>query len=85
MLAIDVGWMYNVSGALKIDKYLGILLNTVLPSMVDLFGDQMCIFQHDNDPKHLNCDKSFRFSNEAQIWEELKKDWKEVARHMRKV
>jgi len=52
MFVAGVGRMYNVADTLKMDHYLGILLNTMKPRVEDLFGDQMCIFQHDNDPKH---------------------------------
>lgn len=72
----------------------------------------MCIYQHDNVPKHtanatklrrmkvfmhvevfkwppqytenlweivnLNCDTPCRSYNEAQLWEDLKEDWKEI-------
>lgn len=47
-----VGRVYKVAVTLKTNKYFGILMNTMSPSMEDLFGDQMCIFQHDNNPKH---------------------------------
>jgi len=42
-------WM-NLQSCWPMDQYLGILLNTMLPIMEDLFGDQMCISQHDNNP-----------------------------------
>lgn len=55
MSAAGVGRVYKVVGTMRSDQYIGILQNAMLPSMVDLFGNNHnAIFQHDNDPKHTS-------------------------------
>lgn len=50
--AHGVGRMYLVEGILRKEQYMKIVEEYFYPSAIDLFGEQECIFQEDNDPKH---------------------------------
>lgn len=49
-----VGRLYLVQGNLDAKQYRNILRYQMLPSSMDLFGDEPFIFQQDNDPKHTS-------------------------------
>ena len=67
MAASGVGRLYKVVDKLRHDQYIGILQNTMLPSMSDLFGDSHAIFmiRIQNTQLELRSNgltaKSFRF------------------------
>ena len=47
-----VGHLYLVDGILLKEQYIAIIEDHFYPSAMDLFPEEECIFQEDNDPKH---------------------------------
>jgi len=50
--ANGVGILHRVEGIMTKEIYLEIVQNSLIPSRDYLFGDNTCIIQQDNDPKH---------------------------------
>jgi transposase len=50
--ATGVGHLHRIKGNMEQQQYRQILINHMVPSATELFGEVKWTFQHDNDPKH---------------------------------